>query len=463
MILSVASGNKRKNSTRQLPPASRFEIYLKDNCSMIDPVFILSLDTEVFPKWAEVYFDDKYYFVNDIVQVHDNLFEIHCHVDVLATWKSLILNTPAFVEHYTHTNNSIPDQRLGIKANATRAEATATVPELDFTTGSYVVNITGETNNGAFKVGSYNDLIDLIPVWSDIWDDISSNFTADWLENICLVVGNMLYSGDVTKNYRDAWWTPWKLPADTGNRLVVGKYRTNVVGGKLDGVHIIPTSVNIPWQFNDWRNSSPYTKIFLSLPLVGTIPIAVSEVYGLSYLSIRYCVSKVDGTFTVFVYADDKEIYSTSGDASSHFMIGRGGAIQGSIVGTAAKTALGVAAGVATGGAAGALAVAGSAASGAFSMLDTGSSGGGLSGASAAVTIGTVKCFTICHDTAENPHNIAAIGGEPALISMNTLPSSGYVQTRGFSVKADQISAGAITMQEIEEINSLLDSGIYIE
>ena len=94
--------------------------------------------------------------------------------------------------------------------------------------------------------------------------------------------------------------------------------------------------------------------------------------------------------------------------------------------------------------------------------MDTGVTGGGLSGATAA-TVGTVKCFTICHDTAENPHNIAAIGGEPALISMNTLPSSGYVQTRGFSVKSDQISAGAITMQEIEEINSLLDSGIYIE
>lgn len=463
MILSVASGNKRKNSTKQLSPDSRFEIYLKDNCSMIDPVFILSLDTEVFPKWAEVYFDDRYYFVNDIVQIHDNLFEIHCHVDVLATWKSLILNTPAFVEHYTHNNISIPDQRLGVNAVATRSEATATISGLNFTTGTYVVNITGETNNGAFKVASYNDLIDLIPVWSDVWDDIRSNFSADWLENICIVAGNLLYSGDVTKNYRDAWWTPWVLDADTGTRLVVGKYRTNVVGGHLEGVTIRETTVNIPWQFNDWRNSAPYTKIFVTLPLVGTVPISVSDVYGLDSLRIRYCISKVDGTFTVWIFADDKEIFSTSSDSTSHFMIGRGGAINSSIIGSVAKSVAGVTAGVMTGGASGILTAAGAAASGAFSILDTGSSGGGLSGASAAATLGTIKCFTICHNTAENPHNISAIGGEPALISMNILPSSGYVQTRGFSVKADQISAGAITMQEIEEINSLLDSGIYIE
>ena len=463
MQLSVASGNKRKNSTLQLSPASRFDIYLKDGCSMIDPIFILSLDTEVFPKWAEVYFDDRYYFVTDIVQVRNNLFEIHCHVDVLATWKAAILNTPAFVEHYTHSNVIIPDQRLGMKATATRAEATATVGNLDYTSGTYVVNITGETNNGAFKVGSYSDMVDLIPVWSDIWTDISSNFTSDWLENICLVAGNLLYSGDVCKNLRDAWWTPWKLSGNTGNRLVIGKYRTNVVGQYMEGVHLEPTSVNIPWQFSDWRNASPYTKIFLQLPLVGTIPISVSDVYGISYLTIRYWVSKVDGTFTVYVYADDKEIYSTSGDATSHFMIGRGGAITGSIIGTGAKTALGVAAGIASGGVGGALAAAGAVASGAFSMLDTGASGGGLSGASSGCTLGTVKCFTICHDTAEAPSNISAVGGTPALITMNTLPTSGYVQTRGFSFKADGITQGAITLQEIEEINSLLDGGIYVE
>lgn len=463
MQLSIASGNKRKNSTLQLSPASRIDVYLKEDCSIIDPIFVLALDTEVFPKWAEVYFEGRYYFVNDIVQRHDNLFEIHCHVDVLATWKSVILNTPAFVEHYTHNNSQIIDTRLGINAAATFSEATATVPELDYTTGSYVVNITGETNSGAFKVGSYNDTIDLLPVFSDIWSDITANFTSDFLENLTLVAGNLLYSGDVAKNYRDAWWTPWILPADTGNRLVVGKYRTNVVGGRLSGVHIIQTSVNIPWQYSDWRNAAPYTKIFLTLPMIGTVPIAVSDVYGVEYLSIRYCVSKVDGTFTAFVFAGDREIFSTTGDASAHFLIGRGGAITSSVLGSVLKTGAGIAAGVVSGGASGALAAVGATASGAFSVLDTGSTGGGLSGASAAVTLGTVRCVTICHAPSEAPSNISAVGGTPALVTMQTLPTSGYVQTRGFSVKADQITGGAITLQEIEEINNLLDSGIYVE
>lgn len=462
MILSVASGNKRKNSTRQLPPGARFEIFLKENCSMIDPIFILNLDTEVFPKWAEVYFDDRYYFVNDIVQVHDNLFELHCHVDVLATWKSLILNTPAFVEHYTHSNSVIPDQRLGLKATTTRSESSVTLPNIDSTVGTYVLNITGETNSGAFKVANYQSMIDVLPLFSDIWSDISANFGSDWLENIGLIFGNYMYSGDASKNIRDAWWTPWLFSGDTGHRLQIGKYQSDVIGQPLEGTFLIPVEVSIPWQFNDWRNSSPYTKIFLQLPLVGTVPISVSDVYGLSSLTILYSVSKIDGSFTVYVRAADKDIYSTSGESACHFLIGKGGAVNGSVIGTAAKTALGVAAGIATGGAGGVIAAVSSAASGAFSMLDTGASGGGLSGATAA-TVGTIKCFTICHDTAENPHNISAVGGEPALVTMNSLPSSGFVQTRGFSVKADQISAGAITLQEIDEINALLDSGIYVE
>lgn len=462
MILSVASGNKRKNSTLQLSPAARFDIYLKENCSIIDPIFVLSLDTEVFPKWAEVYFDDRYYFVNDIVQVHDNLFEIHCHVDVLATWKSLILNTPAFVEHYTHLNVSIPDQRLGIKAAATRSEASATLPNIDSTTGTYVVNITGENNSGAYKVANLVSIMDIYPTFSDIWQDISSQFTSDWLENLSLIFSNYMYSGDVAKNIRDAWWTPWVLNADTPHALQIGKYQSDIQGGALNGTVLIQQTVAIPWQFNDWRNASPYTKIFLQLPLVGTIPIPVSDVYGLSSLSILYSVSKVDGTFTVYVRADDKDIYSTSGDSASHFLIGKGGAVNGSVIGTVAKAALGVAAGAVTGGAGGVLAAAGAVASGAFTMMDTGATGGGLSGATAA-TVGTIKCFTICHDTSEAPSNISAIGGTPSLVSMSTLPTSGYVQTRGFSVKADQISAGAITLQEIDEINQLLDSGIYIE
>lgn len=462
MQIAVASGNKRKNSTLQLSPAARFDIYLNENCSMIDPVFVLSLDTEVFPAWAEVYFNDRYYFINDIVSVHDNLFEIHCHVDVLATWKSLILNTPAFVEHYTHSNSQIPDQRLGIKAAATRSEASATLPNIDSTSGTYVINITGENNSGAYKVANLVSIMDIYPTFSDIWQDISSQFSSDWLENLSLIFSNYMYSGDVAKNIRDAWWTPWLLNADTPHALQIGKYQSDIQGGALNGTFLIPQSVNIPWQFNDWRNASPYTKIFLQLPLVGTIPIPVSDVYGLENLSILYSVSKVDGTFTVYVRAADKDIYSTSGDSASHFLLGKGGAMNGSVIGTVAKTALGVAAGAVTGGAGGVLAAAGAVASGAFTMLDTGATGGGLSGSTAA-TVGTIKCFTICHDTSEAPSNISAIGGTPALVSMATLPTSGYVQTRGFSVKADQISAGAITLQEIDEINSLLDSGIYVE
>ena len=464
MQLRVASGNKRKNSTKQLSPAAAFDVYLKNGCSMIDPIFILSLDTESFPKWAEVYFDDRYYFVNDIVNTRDNLFEIHCHVDVLATWKSLIINTPAYVEYYDHTQTEIVDNRLGIKTTATRSENRTPISNLNPSTGTYVVNLTGETSSGAFKVSSYNDIVELLPLWSDVFTDIRANWGSDFLENIALTFCNLCYSGDVAKNLKDAWWTPWVLSGDGavgGSNLYCGQYRTAVAGQKLEGITFIPdVTVNIPWQFGDWRDASPYTELYLFVPLVGVIPISPSDVKGLSTITVRYVVAKVDGTFTIFVRAGDKCIYTTSGDSASHFIIGRGGAVTSSVLGSAVSIGTSAIGAVATGGASAAI---GAAAASSFSAVSQmGSTGGNLTGASATGGGTDVIMYSICHDTATPIHGSRGVIGEPYLGQMSTMPS-GFVQTRGFSVKADAITSGAITMQEIEEINSLMDNGVFIE
>ena len=84
-----------------------------------------------------------------------------------------------------------------------------------------------------------------------------------------------------------------------------------------------------------------------------------------------------------------------------------------------------------------------------------GSTGGAMLGLTADKA--KVTCYTIFHDTTVGPHTVAAVEGEPHNGVMSLSGISGYVQTAAASV------AGTMTDTEREQINQMLDGGIYIE
>lgn len=74
---------------------------LKDNTSMFRPVLLISSSTG-YPEFDEMNYlylpaFKRYYFIDDIISVGNNLWEIHCHVDVLYTYKEQILNQDAVI------------------------------------------------------------------------------------------------------------------------------------------------------------------------------------------------------------------------------------------------------------------------------------------------------------------------------------------------------------------------------
>ena len=81
--------SKKKNSTAQPTSGTDATVYLKDNCSILNPVF----DCQGVPDSVNyIYVSDfwRYYFVSDVVHMTADRIEIHCSVDVLATYKSQI-------------------------------------------------------------------------------------------------------------------------------------------------------------------------------------------------------------------------------------------------------------------------------------------------------------------------------------------------------------------------------------
>ena len=86
---------KRKNSTRQPSGGQNINCVLKEDTSILRPVFIL--DTPI-ASYTYVQAFGKYYFVSDVVNLDASRCEVHCVLDVLATYKADIAAYPAFVE-----------------------------------------------------------------------------------------------------------------------------------------------------------------------------------------------------------------------------------------------------------------------------------------------------------------------------------------------------------------------------
>lgn len=129
--------SKRANSTKQPvnETGTDFSVVLKDKCSYDRPVFLLensgTLDIN-YIKWGS-----WYYHVTDISYVRNDLFEVVCDLDVLATYKTEIGATSAFVLYDTSANTEIPDTRLSNK--------TSTSVSMSYAPGSFNLFEASET------------------------------------------------------------------------------------------------------------------------------------------------------------------------------------------------------------------------------------------------------------------------------------------------------------------------------
>lgn len=91
--------SKRRNSTAR-PSSSGISIQavLKMTTSVLNPVFRVSGDINELLLYNEIRWEGRYYFIDDIIEMTNNIVEIHCSVDVLATYRTEIGNYTAFVE-----------------------------------------------------------------------------------------------------------------------------------------------------------------------------------------------------------------------------------------------------------------------------------------------------------------------------------------------------------------------------
>lgn len=108
MNLNLFQNNSDKNVMwKQITTKANLTGTLRDGCSVIDPIIQvegLGASDIPFINYCEIVEFGRYYYINDIVCV-GKLFELHCHIDVLMTYKDQLKTIPAVIARQETVNN----------------------------------------------------------------------------------------------------------------------------------------------------------------------------------------------------------------------------------------------------------------------------------------------------------------------------------------------------------------------
>lgn len=472
----AGSVSKRKNSTLQPSLSASFDVLLKTPTSLHAPTFTISAAS--FPynylKW-----DDRYYFVTDVTAKNNSLFEVSAVVDVLATFKSYILATTAYVLYDSVSNTELPDNRLPMKTTKSVQASSAACP-FSPDSGCYILSLTGAHNTtGVYKV-SASELAALIDDVSDISDNIFDDtgitpptppaaptdiadaiiqfgeFQMDVFKYILdllkKAISQVFGSGDIPANIRECRFIPFNVGTTYGgNKIYLGTFETKQTLGKLntETVHRT-TSVSIPWQATDFRRRAPYTDIYLYLPYIGMIRLSSENLVGQTSISVAYTLALRDGSMICTVSSGGEILGQFSGNVGASVPVGISNinlpkAAQSVISGVANAAAKNI------GGVGLAAINFGDSVTPNFTCI------GGLDGIAGIAANQNITCYTVFHDTIVAPNTDLQTIGSPSMCPKSLGALSGYVQC------ADAHCAAPAELQELEEIDNYLNSGFYIE
>ena len=472
-IANFYTFSKRKNSTAQ-PTGSptQIDVNLKSGTSLISPTFLLNISGR--PSYNYVQYEGRYYFITDIISVRNDLWEIVCTVDALATWKSDIGSTNAVIMYATGGSTDIVDQRIGVK-NTIHSDNDSVLLTGDFSgfrddaEGIAIVSITGKGSFGNYLISA----IDVPALLANIsmWDMTGITDVATGFQQFLYGSGNQ-----AAQNLRNAIYLPILLSSmsnfDSATQLYLGGYPcTDANGNALNGYRVhnpflkASAQVTIPWRHNDWRRNAPYTKVFLYLPLIGCVSIPSTDIINETALDVVYIVNLLGGDVAIQVKGatSNRKITTASCNIAMQSPYGSsnisGSKILGS-VGVAAGGVAAVAAGIVSG--AGAVVTLGGAlASSAGGLLNAlggeTAGGGGLSGSAVTGLDKAVVCTTISRDLSDSQASLNPIIGKPVMAKSAISAYSGFIQTDGMSVSGD------MTDTERDIINSTFDRGAYYE
>lgn len=106
MIIKLFKTDDDNNKVgKLLTDEIEFNIRLKGDTSIIEPMIILKSDLPILSNYAFIPNFNRYYFIENVVVSPNNIYQITLKVDVLESFKNDILLSSAYIGQQTNVNN----------------------------------------------------------------------------------------------------------------------------------------------------------------------------------------------------------------------------------------------------------------------------------------------------------------------------------------------------------------------
>ena len=446
---------KRQNSTKRptTEPQMKLDGWHKKTTSLYAPTFTV---TERLVGYSYLKWENMFYYITDIVFIRKDYYELVCELDVLATYKENILNTTAFVLYSSsYVDLQLMDTRISAVNTPTYSSAQALlinwVTSTSIDIGTYILTyVTDHPTMGGSGV-----------VWAT---DVSLKLLGQKLtstEFFGITNFDKQFLG-CYDSLLSCKYLPFEIIPETPTSVEIrlGSYNTGINGAQPQKIISYSCDVDIPWNFNDYRNLPPFTSILVYLPVYGFIQLNPRDFIGSNKLHV---VLQIDGITGIGTYIIGN-VFRASCSLATDVAIGTVANSASGIINTGlqAVTTIPLLATGAVGAAAAATSLGAGLINGIISSqqrsIGNVGSNGGLSSiyATPADSAGSVKVIVISHDTNIPPTDFNTTNGGVCrkILKLNTL--TGYCQTINASVDTPNNDA-------TKKINAMLDGGIYLE
>ena len=143
-LLTYVNFSKRRNSTKQPSGGNAYNVLLKEDCSLMKPRFLMTgpnIDTN-YVKWA-----GRYYYVSDIIYHSNDIQELVCELDSLATFKTEIGNYSTLISRAASDQDyNVVDSIYPAKTVPITKRVAVSNPGLfttDFKSGTFLIGTSG--------------------------------------------------------------------------------------------------------------------------------------------------------------------------------------------------------------------------------------------------------------------------------------------------------------------------------
>lgn len=454
MQVNLYTFSKKHNSTKQLANVSPLytfnNVYLKQATDWDNPTFLVD-QNPMLANYVYLPESGRYYFITKIRYGSNNIFEIDCELDALATYKSDILAYEAFVERCadsTYYRENFNDELVSVSQRVDNFDMNQTAISGLTVGGSYVLRMVGGDADGVSTFVSSS-----LSTFAAIFDKDTYNYdneTTFFQEMLNTVFDPYDYVVSLS-------WSPLDVSVYTANGAYDANiwckwYNTQITAKKLPNhTQIFLNSGDLATPaalFSDFRKLNPnFTRYRLQVPGVGLIDIDNNEAQG--GLRVAYTIQLDSGAALVDVLrsSDLTHIANFTTNLYVPLQVGNDNISIGQIASNIASSAASFASGNVVTGAAAAVSAIGNI------IKPTPSSIGGMGGIGLSADP-YVYFISECYGSGALPTKVA---GRPCYKNIVLTNLSGYV-------KCGAASLDLATNEAVKnKINAFLNEGFYIE